>query len=135
MIKVPACCRNDQPLSHTRTATFRSDGNWYPGSSITNEGVRPRSKVRRSASATTIAATMPASVQGEQRDRLQPHPAAQVAVVRDESGDQQRVDLQPRTAGHQRRDQNRHQPVAPVFDRPRGHDAGHRAARTRTTAG
>ena len=53
------------------------------------------------------------------------------AARRDEGADQQRVHRQPRRAGHQRRDQDRHQPVARVGDGARGHDAGDGAGEAR----
>ena len=68
-------------------------------------------------------------VQREQHQPLQverPHRAH-----RDEGADQQRIDGQPRRAGHQRRDQDGGHAVADVGDRARGHDARHGAGEAR----
>ena len=69
-------------------------------------------------------------VQPEQHQPLQieqpPH-----LPHRDERADQQRIHGQPRRARHQRCHENRHQPVARVLNRARGHHAGNRARKTR----
>ena len=70
------------------------------------------------------------------RIKAEHHQAAQIDPapnlrVGDEGGNDQRVDRDPRRAGHQRRDQDGGQPVAAIVDHPRRHDAGDRAGETR----
>ena len=55
----------------------------------------------------------------------------QTVAVGNERRDDQRIDRDARRAGHQRRDQDRGQPVALVVDHARRHDSGNRAGEAR----
>ncbi|KAF5289490.1 hypothetical protein FQR65_LT20824 [Abscondita terminalis] len=67
-------------------------------------------------------------IQREQHQALQVEDTAHGALG-NEGADQQRIDRQACRAGHQRRDHDGHQPVAPAGDGARGHDAGHGAGK------
>ena len=69
-------------------------------------------------------------VEDEQHQSLQVEDASHRAL-RDEGADDQRVHRQTRRAGHQRRDHDRCQPIAPVGDGSRRHDAGDGAGKAR----
>ena len=90
----------------------------------------PLSTPRRSTQRGEQRAGDPGDVEAEHHQALQPDAPAE-ARVRDEGGDDQGVDRQPRRAGHQRRDQDRRQPVLGVVDRARRHDPRNRAGEAR----
>ena len=98
---------------------------------MTNGGVGPRSSVRLSTSATPAAATMPTRYMANSVRPCNCSSPPATARRGNERADQKRVDRQPRAAAHQRRDQNRRQPIAAVLDHARGHDAGNRAGERR----
>ena len=102
----------------------RERGIWYLGSSM----MKPPPPPLVDRPAQHQRGDHRADDAGDVERRTAPAPAgrrpAPTLRGRDEGGDDHRIDRQPRRAGHQRRDQDRGQPVLGIVDGARRHDPG-----------
>ena len=128
-ITVPARRRNTRTRSSSFISTVRRLGTRNSGNARMKGGFSPRNDRVAQQQRRADAADDAEHIQPEQHEPLQVQETDRAR--RNESGDEQRVDRQPRGAGHERRREDRGDPIAPIRNHARRHDRRHRAGEAR----